>query len=163
MKITKVKTKIIAISLVAIMLSTIVLLSACEWVFGGQPCPIERIERRMEIELPENIEILHNYMPMSLQDRPPQYTLFLLRESPDKFLTNSGFEQGLKPSQIFDSNSLHQIYQRKRYVDGERVPAVPEEFHPPWGEEFYWTGEFPRFLIFFPCHLWLIYIQIFGT
>jgi len=151
----KISKRILSIGMAVVMLFGVMAIVGCI-----SESPKRQVERLLGIELPRNIELLFNHRPTGFVQggRHPQYTLFQLYKTPDELLENNTFRVGVESREIFDSRLY--TYRGHRTINGERRPIVPEEFHPPWGETFYWMSYNARFLIFFPNQLWLIFIII---
>ena len=136
--------KILILGVLAIM---IFLLAGC-----FQESPQKQIENLLRIELPNDIELLFNHRPTGFVQggRHPQYTLFALKENPEVFLQENDFKF---------ANDIRQVP-----TTGFGLPSnlnnIPEEFRLNWDEDFYWLGQHPTFLMFFPNQLWLVFIII---
>ena len=105
-----------------------------------------------DIEWPDEMTILHNRMPTGFTQgsRNPQNTLFQLKNFPDEMLAKHDFEKAYNPDQI----------PAMGFGLGIVYTHALEGFSPPWDEGFFWFGEHPAFLIFFPSELWLFAIII---
>ncbi|MCL2370282.1 MAG: hypothetical protein FWC80_03540 [Firmicutes bacterium] len=150
-----IKNTVVAVMIAMIMLGAVILFVGC-----NRESPVQRIERVMGIELPSDAEVLHEYREDSFRDRSARFVLFQLSINPLEFVSFYRFARSEDPSELGVGTRLHWAYNDTRNNNNISNYVVPQEFHPPWEDGFYWIGDFPHYLIFFPVNLWILYIQV---
>lgn len=91
---------------------------------GCSESPAARIERLCGIKLPKGMEVEYNHLEETFTGLAAQYTVFQLKNEPDKFLSKYPFSTGNADAfeMRFDSHYI--------------LEKIPQEYHPDWSNAF---------------------------
>jgi len=139
------RKNLVRIAIMMVIVLSVFFITSC----AQDESPRERIKRISGVSIPEDAEIIYNYIGSTFSGRAPQYTIFKFKDEPTDFFT-SDFSYG------GEIGMLSFVYGRMEFEDESEIEmrlkkyaCIPDEYLPKWESNYiYYEQRVSKFIYF---------------